>query len=74
MKGYLGPLATALITGSVCAYFLMNVWLENYANRIKIGPGLIFSAGLTLTTIFIITVSYHTIKAATTNPVKVLRN
>ena len=74
MKGYLGPLVTALLTGSVCAYFLMNAWLENYANRIEIGPGLIFSAVLTLISIFIVTVSYHTIKASLTSPVKVLRN
>lgn len=74
MKGYLGPLATALIIGSAGAYFLMRDWLTNYANRIEIGPGLMFSAMLTLVAIFIGTVSYHTIKAAMTNPVGVLRN
>jgi putative ABC transport system permease protein len=74
MKSYLTPLAIALILGSVCAYFLMNTWLENYANRIEIRPGLMFSAVLTLMGIFILTVSYHTIKASKANPVNVLRN
>ena len=74
MKGYLGPLATALIIGSASAHFLMDDWLTAYAHRIEIGPGLIFPAILTLIAIFTGTVSYHTIKAAMTNPARTLRN
>lgn len=74
MKGYIAPLSVALLLGSSTAYFLMADWLTNYANRIQIGPGLLFSAVFTLIAIFLVTVSYHTIKAAMTNPVKALRN
>jgi putative ABC transport system permease protein len=74
MRGYLGPLATALIIGSAGSYFLMREWLTNFANRIEIGPSLMLSAVATLIAIFIGTISYHTVKAALTNPVSVLRD
>jgi putative ABC transport system permease protein len=74
MRGYLGPLATALIIGSAGSYFLMREWLTNFANRIEIGPSLMLSAAATLIAIFLGTISYHTLKAALTNPVSVLRD
>ena len=55
------------------AYFLMNKWLENYAYRININIWIfILSAIITIGVVFI-TISFHTIKAATANPVKSLR-
>lgn len=73
LKGYIEPLAISVIVGSPLAYLLMNIWLRNYAYRIEIGFGLIFIAILSLTSIFIFTVSYHTIKAAFANPTTILK-
>lgn len=74
LKGYIPQLCIALALGSTGAFFLMNSWLANYANRISVGADLILSAVLTLVVIFIGTVSFHTIKSARTNPVNVLRS
>jgi putative ABC transport system permease protein len=55
------------------AYFVMTKWLQDFAYKIGIGP-LVFlmSAGLTLI-IAVLTVSYHSLKAAVANPVDSLR-
>lgn len=74
LKGYLGPLWVSVVVGSPLAYLLMNMWLRNYAYRIEIGFGLISTAILSLTLIFLFTISYHTIKSSMTNPVTILRD
>ncbi|MFC1725492.1 ABC transporter permease [candidate division KSB1 bacterium] len=56
------------------AYYMMNKWLQNFAYRTSISISLFFLAGLIAVTIAVITVSYHSIKAATVNPVDSLRN
>lgn len=74
LKGYLGPLWVSVVIGSPLAYLMMNTWLRNYAYRIEIGFGLVSIAILTLTLIFLFTVSYHTIKSSISNPVAILRD
>jgi putative ABC transport system permease protein len=55
------------------AYFIMNKWLQNFAYKTNIGAGIFLaSAGLALG-IALFTVSFHSIKAATANPVDSLR-
>jgi len=74
IRGYLGSLGIAAIIGIPIAYSLMTMWLRNYAYRIEIGLWPISIAVLSLTLIFLITVSYHTIKSSTANPVTILRD
>ena len=73
LKGYLGPLSLAVLIGSPVAYFLMNMWLRNFAYRIEIQLGLMSLAWVSLTFIFLFTVAYHTIKSSIANPVRILR-
>jgi putative ABC transport system permease protein len=54
-------------------YFLMSRWLENFAYRIELGPGLFILAGAAALLIALITVSLQSIRAALANPVKSLR-
>ena len=49
-------------------------WLTGFAYRIEIGPEAFFLAALVLLLIALLTISHQTIRAALTNPVKVLRN
>jgi putative ABC transport system permease protein len=56
------------------SYYMMNVWLEGFAYRIDIGPGVFLIAGTIALAISWITVSYQSIKAAIINPVKSLRS
>ncbi len=58
-------------------YLGMNKWLEGFAYKVKIAsvyPTVILLAGIVSFVIAFLTVSYHSIKAAITNPVDSLRN
>ena len=55
------------------AYFAMNRWLQNFANRINIGIGTFILAALLALVIALLTVGYQAIKAARANPVEALR-
>ncbi len=55
------------------AFFVMSRWLHEFAYRVNIGPWVfILAAGLVLV-VAMLTVSYHTFKAALANPVDSLR-
>ena len=56
------------------AYYLVHQWLDNFAYRIKPDWVLFAIAGIIAMLTAVIAVSYHTINAATANPVKSLRS
>jgi len=59
---------------SPLAWYVMNLWLNDFAYKIEIGPS-IFLLGLGSTfLIAIITVGYRSLRAATVNPVDSLRS
>ena len=51
----------------------MNDWLQSFANRIPLSWWLFAVPGLTVAVIALLTVSFHTLRAAMTDPVKSLR-
>ncbi len=55
------------------AYYAMNRWLESFAFRIDIGWQLFIVAGLSTALVALLTVSFQSVKAAVTNPIKALR-
>jgi|SRR5579871_202537 len=55
------------------AWFLMNQWLQNFAYRINISWWVFFAAGLSATTLAMISIFFQAIKAAIANPVKSLK-
>lgn len=64
-------IAFVLITPIV--YFLLSGWLSTFAYRVNLDP-LVFVAGGTLAmSIGLLTIAYHTIRSARSNPVKALR-
>ncbi|MCK6617596.1 MAG: ABC transporter permease [Cyclobacteriaceae bacterium] len=56
------------------AWYAMNQWLEGFAYKTEITGWVFLMAGLTALGIALLTVSYESIKAASTNPVNSLRN
>ena len=62
-----------LIAGPV-AYYCMHSWLQHYTYHTVIAWWIFASAGLAATFITLLTVSYHALKAALSNPVESLRN
>ncbi len=64
----------SILIATPIAWFAMNKWLQGYAYRISIGWWVFVAAGLTAIVIAFITISFQSIKAALTNPVKSLRS
>lgn len=71
------PFVIAGLTASVIAipatWYIMNLWLQSYANRIQISIWTFVLGLFTAIGITVITVSWQSWKAATQNPVEALR-
>lgn len=63
----------AFIPASVAAWYFVESWLGSFAYRIEISPWIFVGSGIVAILIAWVTVSFQSIKAATTNPVKSLR-
>lgn len=63
----------AFIISIPVSYYFGNLWLNDFAYRTSIGVDVFLIAGLSAFLIAILTVSYHTVKAAIKNPVTSLR-
>jgi putative ABC transport system permease protein len=63
----------AFIIAVPASYYLSTLWLSNFAYQAEIGVSIFLLAGIIALILAVITVSYHTIKAAITNPVNSLR-
>lgn len=71
---YIKLIFVAAVIGSPIGYFLMNSWLNDFAYRVTIHPG-IFAASICISLIIaVLTVSFQSFKAASENPVNSLRN
>jgi putative ABC transport system permease protein len=62
-----------LIATPIC-WYAMNRWLNDFAYRVEIGPGVFIQAGLIAVVIALATISWQSVKAALANPIKSLRN
>jgi putative ABC transport system permease protein len=73
-KDFIKLVLIAIAIAIPAASFTMNRWLEDFAYRINIGWYVFVLAGLMAILIAFITISFQSIKAALTNPVKSLRS
>lgn len=73
-KDFLQLIFISLLLASPVAWWGMNQWLADFAYKITISWWVFVSAGLLATGIALLTVSFQSIKAALTNPVKSLRS
>lgn len=64
----------AIVISSPIAWYAMNTWLQDFAFRVNIQWWVFAIAGGTAALIAFLTVSYQSIKAALSNPVKSLRS
>jgi len=72
-KDFVKLVTISFIIAAPAAYFLMDGWLKDFAERVNVGAAtFLIAAGASLS-IAILTVSYQSIKAAVTNPIKALR-
>ena len=73
-KGYTKLIVAAFVIGAPIAYYIMQLWLMDFAYAIK--PSLwifVFAGAITLLLAVVIT-AYHSLQAALTNPVDVLKD
>jgi putative ABC transport system permease protein len=56
------------------AYAVSVKWLEGFAYRLRLGPGPFLAASVTALLVALLTVSFHSVKAATANPADALRH
>jgi putative ABC transport system permease protein len=72
-KDFLKLVLLAAIVAFPIGWLLMNMWLEDFAYRVKISWWVFVLAGITALLIALITISFQAIKAAIANPIKSLR-
>jgi putative ABC transport system permease protein len=63
----------AFVIASPVTYWLLSKWLEGFAYRVDINPLWFLAGGLIALAIALLTISYHTIRSARSNPVDSLR-
>jgi len=66
-------IALSFVIVSPVTYWLLSVWLENFAFRIFINPLAFLFGGILALIIALLTISYHTLRSARANPVNALR-
>ncbi|WP_373519917.1 FtsX-like permease family protein [Pricia sp.] len=72
-KDFVKLVAIALFIAIPLAWYVMNDWIQGFAFHIDIQWWMFLFAGGILLLISLLTVSYQTLKVATTNPAKSLR-
>jgi putative ABC transport system permease protein len=72
-KNFLGLVLISFVISVPVAWYLSTQWLNEFAFRIDLGLQPFIIGGLSAIIIAIATVSYHTIKVATANPVESLK-
>jgi len=72
-RDFLKLVAIAAIIASPAAWYFLNKWLQNYPYRIEVYWWIFIFAAIAILGITVLTISYKTIKAALSNPVKSLR-
>jgi len=64
----------ALLIAAPASYFLMGRWLSDFNYRIDFNWWIVAVAGLIAVLVAVVTVTYHSVKAASNNPVDSLRS
>lgn len=71
---FLKLVAIAIALSVPISWWVMNNWLDNFANRITLSPVLFVVPALILLAIALFTVSYHTYYTANLNPARTLKD
>jgi putative ABC transport system permease protein len=74
LKKFLVLTGVSLVLTIPLSYIAAYNWLQNYSYKIPLSPSIFLFAATLIIIIVLITLSYQTIKAASTNPVDVLKN
>ncbi len=73
-KDFMKLVLIAVALATPVAWYLMHQWLQDFVYRIQINPGVFVTAGGIAAAIALLTVGYHAIRTALTNPADTLRS
>jgi putative ABC transport system permease protein len=73
-RGYTKLIVIAFLIGAPIAYWMMMLWLEDFAYHITPSYWIFVMTGVSTLLIAIMITSYHSIKAARTNPIDILKD
>lgn len=73
-KGYTKLIIIAFVIGAPLSYWMMLQWLEDFAYRITPSFWVFLATGAGTLIVAVLITSYHSVKAALTNPVDVLKD
>jgi putative ABC transport system permease protein len=73
-KDYTVLITIAILLAIPVAWYVMNEWLENFANRVPLSAWLFAIPSVLVILIAWLTISSHVLRAATSNPVDVIRH
>ncbi len=71
---FLKLVGLSIVIAVPVTYFVMQNWLENFANRINLGVLVFLMPAIILILIAVATVSYHTIRTSGLNPAETLKD
>lgn len=72
-RQFVGWIAIAFILAAPLTWFWLNQWLEGFVYRVDISFGHFLLAGLLVLAVTLLTVSWHSYRAASGNPVESLK-
>lgn len=73
-KKFVYLVGAAFIIGVPIAFMIVKRWLDNFSYHIALSPWLFLLVGFATLAIALLTVSYHTMRTAATNPVQSIRS
>ncbi|MFP4094463.1 MAG: FtsX-like permease family protein [Cyclobacteriaceae bacterium] len=73
-RGFISLLLIAIMIATPLAYFLNNLWLQNFANRIPFSADLVIGTIGVVLLLGVLTVGSQAWRAARSNPIKSLRS
>lgn len=73
-RSYATLIFLAFLIAAPAAYWIMLQWLQDFSYRVTPSAWIFLGTGVGTMTVAILITSYHSVKAALTNPVEVLRD
>ena len=70
---FLKWIIAAVVIACPVAWYLMQLWLDKFAYHIELGTDIFIIAALFAVGVALLTVTWQSLKAASTNPIKSLR-
>jgi putative ABC transport system permease protein len=73
-RDFIKLVVVAIVIAIPITWWAMDQWLNDFAYRVKVGPGIFLMASVIAIFVALATISWQSLKAALANPVNSLRN